>query len=90
MKNKKEELKKVIEDVMLPESEDYSKELANLITKKNVKQDDIDAKEDIDSFIDELKSILEIIEDDKLSDEEAEGIYEKIVIMLNEHEDEEH
>jgi len=90
MENKKEELKKVIEDVMLPESEDYSKELANLIAKNEASQDDIDAKEDIDSFIDELKSILEIIEDDKLSDEEAEGIYEKIVIMLNEHEDEEH
>lgn len=90
MENKKEELKKVIEDVMLPESEDYSKELDSLITKENANQDDIEAKEDIDSFIDELKSILEIIEDDKLSDEEAEGIYEKIVLMLNEHEDEEH
>ena len=90
MENKKEELKKVIEDVMLPESEDYSKELANLITKNEASQDDIDAKEDIDSFIDELKNILKIVEEDKLSDEEAEGIYEKIIKMLNEHEDEEH
>lgn len=61
MENIKKELKKVIEDVMLPESEDYSKELASLITKENVN------KEDIDAFIDELKNILEIIEEDKLS-----------------------
>ena len=87
MENKKEELKKVIEELMLPESEDYSKELESLISKNNANQDDIDAKEDIDSFIDELKNILEIVEEDKLSDEEAEGIYEKIIKMLNEHEE---
>ena len=87
MENIKEELKKVIEKVMLPESEDYSKELANLIVRNEASQDDIDAKEDIDSFIDELKNILEIVEEDKLSDEEAEGIYEKIIKMLNEHEE---
>ena len=87
MENKKEELKKVIEELMLPESENYSKELESLISKKNANQDDIDAKEDIDSFIDELKNILKIVEEDKLSDEEAEGIYEKIITMLNEHEE---
>lgn len=90
MENIKKELKKVIEDVMLPESEDYSKELDSLITKENANQDDIDAKEDIDSFINELKNILEIIEEDKLSNQEAINIYEKIITMLNEHEDEEH
>jgi uncharacterized protein YejL (UPF0352 family) len=31
-----------------------------------------------------------VVEEDKLSDEEAESIYEKIITMLNEHEDEEH
>ncbi|MBU3013900.1 hypothetical protein KO488_03960 [Poseidonibacter lekithochrous] len=87
MENIKEELKKVIEEVMLPESEDYSKELANLIVRNEVSQDNIDAKEDIDSFIEELKNILEIIKENKLSDEEAEGIYEKIITMLNEHEE---
>ena len=82
MENIKKELKKVIEDVMLPESEDYSKELASLITKENANQDDIDAKEDIDSFINELKNILEIIEEDKLSNQEATNIYEKVCKRL--------
>ena len=50
MENKKEELKKVIEELMLPESENYSKELESLISKKNANQDDIDAKESISSF----------------------------------------
>ena len=88
MENIKEELKKVIEEVMLPESEDYSKELANLIVRNEVSQDNIDAKEDIDSFIEELKNILKIVKENKLSNEEAEGIYEKIITMLNEHEEE--
>jgi len=88
MENIKEELKKVIEKVMLPESEDYSKELANLIVRNDASQDDIDAKEDIDAFIEELKNILKIVKENKLSNEEAEGIYEKIITMLNEHEEE--
>ena len=87
MENIKEELKKVIEEVMLPESEDYSKELANLIVRNEARQDDIEAKEDIDSFIEELKNILKIVKENKLSNEEAEGIYEKIITMLNEHEE---
>lgn len=90
MENIKEELKNVIVDVMLPESEGYLEDLDTAIKDETASADDLVAKKDIEAFISELKTIIEVVEEDKLSDEEAENIYEKIITMLNEHEDEEH
>lgn len=86
MKNIKEELKNVILDVMLPETETYLEELNKAIDNKSASEDEIDAREDIVSFIEELKTILEVISEDKLSDEDAKNVYEKITTMLEEHE----
>lgn len=87
MENIKDELKKVIIDVMLPESEEYLEELNLLIKNDTTNQDDIEAKKDIESFIEELKTILELIKENKLSNEDAKSVYEKIVTMLEEHEE---
>lgn len=86
MKNIKEELKNVILDVMLPETETYLEELNKAIDNKSASEDEIDAREDIVSFIEELKTILEVISEDKLSDEDAKNVYEKITTMLEDHE----
>ncbi|QKJ21664.1 DNA repair protein Rad50 [Poseidonibacter lekithochrous] len=86
MKNIKEELKNVILDVMLPETETYLEELNKAIDNKSASEDEINAREDIVSFIEELKTILEVISEDKLSDEDAKNVYEKITTMLEEHE----
>ena len=86
MKNIKEELKNVILDVMLPETETYLGELNKAIDNKSASEDEIVAREDIVSFIEELKTILEVISEDKLSDEDAKNVYEKITTMLEEHE----
>ena len=88
MENIKDELEKVIIDVMLPESEGYLKELNQAIENKTANQDDLEAKKDIESFIEELKTILDVIKENKLSDEDAKSVYEKIVTMLDEHENE--
>ena len=90
MENIKEELKNVITDVMLPESEGYLEDLNISIKNEQASADDLVAKEDIEAFISELKTIIEVVDEGDLSDDEAEGIYEKIINMLNEHEDEEH
>ena len=87
MENIKDELKKVIIDVMLPESEEYLEELNLSIKNDTTNQDDIEAKKDIESFIEELKTILELIKENKLSNEDAKSVYEKIVTMLEEHEE---
>jgi hypothetical protein len=90
MENIKEELKKVITEVMLPETEGYLEDLNKAIKGEMASDDDLAAKEDIEAFINELKTIIEVVDEGKLSDDEAKGIYEKIIFMLNEHEDEEH
>ena len=72
---------------MLPESEEYLEELNLLIKNDTTNQDDIEAKKDIESFIEDLKTILELIKENKLSNEDAKSVYEKIVTMLEEHEE---
>ncbi len=43
----------------------------------------------MESFLQELNTILNAIEKVEITDEQAADIYEKIIIMLQEHEDEE-
>ena len=50
--------------------------------------DDKKTVKDVELFIEELSQILKLIEEDKITDEEAQTIYEKIRVMLDEHEDE--
>ena len=88
MENIKEDLKKIILDVMLPKTEAYKEEINNAIKNNTLDQDEIDAKKDIESFIEELNNILEAIEENKLSPEDTKSIYEKIVTMINEHKEE--
>jgi hypothetical protein len=89
MENIKEELKNIIIDVMLPESEEYLNELTIEIEHKAENKDEQEVKDDIEDFIEELEDILDVIEENKLTDEEAKSVYDKIITMLNEHEDDE-
>ena len=85
MENIKKDLKEVIVDTMLPESEEYLKELNIAIKNKTANPDEIEAKKDVESFIEELKNILEVIAENKLSNEDSKNVYDKIITMLNEH-----
>lgn len=88
MENIKVELESIIFNVMLPESEAFLSELNEGIENGNKVEDIIEAKKDVELFIEELSQILKLIEEDKITDEEAQTIYEKIRVMLDEHEDE--
>ena len=89
MINIKLELKNVVEQTMIPESKAFLDELNELISSNNACNVDIEAKKDMESFLQELNTILNAIEKDEITDEQAADIYEKIIIMLQEHEDEE-
>ena len=89
MINIKLELKNVVEQTMIPESKAFLDELNELISSNNACNDDIEEKKDMESFLQELNTILNAIEKDEITDEQAADIYEKIIIMLQEHEDEE-
>ncbi len=88
MENIKEELRKVIEDVMLPETQEYLADLNESIENGTANPEDIEAKSDIEGFISELKTILEVIAQNKLSEEDAKDVYGKIITMISEHEQE--
>ena len=86
LENIKEELKSVILNVMLPETEAYLEDINKAVEENIVSQEDIDAKADIEAVINELKTIVEVVEENKISDEEAKAVFEKITMMLEEHE----
>ncbi|QEZ90206.1 hypothetical protein ACIB15232_a0015 (plasmid) [Aliarcobacter cibarius] len=88
MENIKIKLKDVIQTVMIPESQEFIKELKEVLKKEEQIEDDINALVDMKSFIIELQDIISAIDKNLLSDAEAEEIYNKINHMLEEHEDE--
>lgn len=79
-------LKDIIEKIMIPESKAYINELDEIIKSKESSQDELDAKEDMESFLQELEAILKAIDKNEISDDEAYEVYEKINHMLEEHE----
>jgi CO dehydrogenase/acetyl-CoA synthase beta subunit len=87
MYNIKEELKKVITETMIPESEAFLEELHELLENKTATEDDMEAIKDMESFLVELQNILLAIENDTIDDEEGQEIFEKIQAMLDEHEE---
>lgn len=79
-------LKDIIEKIMIPESKAYINELDEIIKSNKSSQDDLDAKEDMESFLQELEAILKAIDKNEINDDEALEVYEKINHMLEEHE----
>lgn len=81
MSDIKTKLKEVITQTMIPESKTYLEELQE--------ENDQEGIEEIDGFIEELTMIVTALDENRITDEEANPIYEKIITMLNEH-DQEH
>lgn len=86
VKNIKVELESIIFNVMLPESQAFLDELNEEIENGNEEKEIIEAKKDVISFIEELSQILKLIEEKKLSDNDAKDMYKKIRNMIDEHE----
>ena len=80
----KTDLKELITDTMIPESQSYLNDLTKLIDTKEASQDDLDASEEMNGLLEELNMILKAIEEDKISDEDAQTIYDRILTMLEE------
>ena len=78
-------LKDIIEKIMIPESKTFLNELDEMINN-NTSTDDLEAKKDMEYFLEELQTILKTINNNQLNDKEAEEIYEKINFMLEMHE----
>ncbi|MGJ0304022.1 hypothetical protein NG774_11880 [Aliarcobacter cryaerophilus] len=81
-------LKDIIEKVMFPESKAFLNELDEMIKNNTASEDDLEAKKDMEYFLDELQTILRAIDKKEINDKEAQEIYEKINFMLEMHQNE--
>ncbi|WP_157353141.1 DNA repair protein Rad50 [Aliarcobacter butzleri] len=79
-------LKDSIEKIMIPESKSFLNELDEMIKNNSSSEDDLEAKKDMEYFLEELQTILKSIDNNQINDKEAEEIYEKINFMLEMHE----
>jgi len=86
----KKQLKEIIVETMIPESEDYLEELHEGYENKTLSNEEQETIRDMESFLVELQNILQLIEEDKITDEEAQEVYEKITTMIDEHSGETH
>ena len=80
----KKTLKESINDMMLPEVNEYLKELNKLIETNKASPDDLDAQEDMQGLLDELYTILLAIDEDKITDDEAQDVYQNILNLMEE------
>ncbi len=90
MSNIKNELKKVVTETIIPETEEYLEELHSQYENNTLSDEDKEVIRDMESFLVELQNILLLIKENKITDEEAQNVYEKITVMLDEHTEESH
>ena len=86
MENIQKKLQDIITSQVIPESEEYLKELHKLLEENKASEDDIEAIKEMESFLVELQNIVDAIDENKINQEQAEEIYEKIVAMIDGHE----
>ena len=84
MSEVKQNLKDIVEETMIPEVEEYLEDLHKLLEEEKASDDDMDAIREMESFLVELQNIILVIQEDKLSDEEAQNVYERILAMIEE------
>ncbi|WP_428025892.1 hypothetical protein [Arcobacter sp.] len=86
MPNVKDELKEIVEVTMLPEVELYLEDLLKLLENNEATDDDMDAIKEMESFMVELQNIVEAINTNQMSEEQAAEVYEKIMDLLEDSE----
>ena len=85
MKNCVEKLKHIIENVVLVDIENYLDDIFEEISKtKNASDENTEELKNIQEMRGEFKSILDEINNDKLSSEECAELYEEIYEITRE------
>ena len=82
----KDDLKEIVETLMIPEVEEYLEDLFSLLEKNEATEDDMNAIREMESFLVELENILLAIKENKIDDEQAAEVYENIQKLINDSE----
>lgn len=85
MQNIQKDLKELIDETMIPETLDYIEELEVLKKSNKATPDDLEAISEMKGFLEELEAIVDSIEAEELSNEDAQEIYNRILSMIEEH-----
>jgi len=85
MENIQTKLKEIIDETMIPETMDFIEELKVKKNNNTATKDDLNGIEEMQFFLEELEHIVKGIEENKISDEDAQTIYDKIIIMIEEY-----
>lgn len=78
----KEDLKAVVEKTVIPEVEEYLEDLNKLIEKDEASDEDMQAIRDLESFLVELQNVVLAINEEKMNDEEASEIYQRVLDLI--------
>ena len=84
MNNIKDELKTLVNDTMIPEVELYLEDLFKLLENNEATEDDKEAIKEMEDFLVELQNIVEAINQNIMTEDEAKEVYEKIMILFEE------
>ena len=86
MSNIKNELKELVENLVIPEVDDYLEELHTSLNDEEKKEENLEIIREMESFLVELYNILEVIKEDSMPDSEYERIYNQLMKHVKEHE----
>ena len=78
MKEINTELIEKIEEMMIPEIEEYLEDMNKIVASNDNTPEDDNTIEDLNTFLNELLNVKKALEEDKLSDEEVLGVKSKI------------
>ena len=85
-----QKLKELIQEVVLPDIEDYLDEIFEQIAKKKTADEEQEEElANMHEMREEFQGILEDIEDNQLDNDECVELLEEITLMIKEKEDEE-
>jgi molecular chaperone DnaK (HSP70) len=86
MKDLQDNLKQLITETMIPESEAFLEELNEDLQNDENNEEIKNSITDMESFLEDLDNILVAIEENSMTQEELKIIYEKIKNLIDEHE----
>jgi molecular chaperone DnaK (HSP70) len=86
MKELQNNLKQLIIETIIPESEAFLEELNEDLQNDKNNQDIKNSITDMESFLEDLDNILVAIEENSMTEEELKIVYEKIKNLIDEHE----
>jgi hypothetical protein len=88
MSEVKQNLRNIVVGTVIPEVEAYLDDLHTLLEENKATDDDMDAIREMESFLVELQNIVLAVDENKVSDEEASGVYDRIISMIEESQEE--